>query len=216
MLVLALDGYHQVKFKLFSLYSIAFIACQQNKLIFRNECVIVFFIGIKELTPGPQMMPPQHMNMSMPPPSKLVENSFILLYSTKYNLIIENHINLLLVQGGMMPPNLMNMPPQMVPPPQHNINMIGPPGGMPPMMPPVMNPTIPPNRGGLGPVPVPEDHRGGGVVGSSVVSVISGSQPIDKRNEQAPPQGWRSRDTREKERDYRDRDRKLKSCVRVL
>lgn len=27
--------------------------------------------GIKELTPGPQMIPPPHMNMNMPPPSKI-------------------------------------------------------------------------------------------------------------------------------------------------
>lgn len=104
-------------------------------------------------------------------------------------------------QGAMMPPTIMSMPPQMVPPPpnQHNINpnMIGGPPGMPPMMPPVMNPSILPNRGpGL-----PEDHRGVGGVGTN--------QQMDKRNEQ-PPQGWRSRDTREKERDYRERDRKLK------
>lgn len=95
----------------------------------------------------------------------------------------------------MMPPNMMNVPPQMVPPPQHNMNMIGPPG-MPPMMPPpVMNPQIPPNRGN-------DDHRT--------------KPPIDKRNETAPPQTWRPRESREsresreprdKERDYRDRDR---------
>lgn len=101
-----------------------------------------------------------------------------------------------------MPPTIMSMPPQMVPPPpQHNINpnMIGGPPGMPPMMPPpVMNPSIQPNRG---PGP-PEDHRGVGGIGNN--------QQMDKRNEQ-PPQGWRSRDTREKERDYRERDRKLKS-----
>lgn len=102
----------------------------------------------------------------------------------------------------MMPPTIMNMPPQMVPPPQHNINpnMIGGPPGMPPMMPPpVMNPSIPPNRG-----PGPsDDHRGVGV----------GNNPqMDKRNDQAP-QGWRSRDTREKERDYRERDRKLELFV---
>ena len=99
-----------------------------------------------------------------------------------------------------MPPTMMNMPPQMVPPPQHNMNpnMIGGPPGMPPMMPPpVMNPSIP-NRGpGLS-----EDHRGIGIGGGS-------SQLMDKRNDQAP-QGWRSRDTREKERDYRERDRKSK------
>lgn len=105
----------------------------------------------------------------------------------------------------MMPPNIMNMPPQMVPPPQHNINMIGPPG-MPPMMPPpVMNPTIPPNRG-------PDDHRGA----IANVSGVGSNQPsLDKRNEQAPPQGWRSRDTREKERDYRDRDRTLKFVFNI-
>lgn len=86
----------------------------------------------------------------------------------------------------MMPPNMMNVPPQMVPPPQHNMNMIGPPG-MPPMMPPpVMNPSMPPNRSN-------EDHRS--------------NPPIDKRNESGPPSNWRSRDTREKERDYRDRER---------
>lgn len=112
--------------------------------------------GIKELTPGPQMMgPPPHM--SMPPPNAMMN----------------------------VPPNMMNVP-QMVPPPQHNMNLIGPPG-MPPMMPPpVMNPQIPPIRGN-------EDHRN--------------KQPIDKRNDAAPPQAWRSRDTRDKERDYRDRDR---------
>lgn len=33
--------------------------------------------GIKELTPGPQMMPPPHMNMSMPPPSKSFKNMII-------------------------------------------------------------------------------------------------------------------------------------------
>lgn len=92
-----------------------------------------------------------------------------------------------------MPPNLMNVPPQMVPPPQHNMNtMIGPPGIPPMMPPPVMNPSIPPNRG-------TEDHRN--------------NQPIDKRNESAPPAAWRSRDnrdnrdTRDEKRDYRDRDR---------
>lgn len=85
-----------------------------------------------------------------------------------------------------VPPNMMNVP-QMVPPPQHNMNLIGPPG-MPPMMPPpVMNPQIPPIRGN-------EDHRN--------------KQPIDKRNDAVPPQAWRSRETRDnKERDYRDRDR---------
>lgn len=91
----------------------------------------------------------------------------------------------------MMPPNMMNVgPPQMVPPPQHNMSMIGPPG-MPPMMPPpVMNPSMPPNRGN-------EDHRN--------------NPPMDKRNEAGPPPNWRPRDTRDKERDYRERDRgKLK------
>lgn len=75
---------------------------------------------------------------------------------------------------------MMNVPPQMVPPPQHNF-----PPGMPPMMPPpVINPQISQNRGN-------EDHRN--------------KQPIDKRNETAPPpQAWRPRD---KERDYRERDR---------
>lgn len=93
----------------------------------------------------------------------------------------------------MMPPNMMNVPPQMVPPPQHNMNMgIGPPG-MPPMMPPpVINPSIPPNRGN-------DDHRN--------------NQPMDKRNDSGPPPGWRTRDTRDtrdKEREYRgERDRGL-------
>lgn len=86
----------------------------------------------------------------------------------------------------MMPPNMMNVPPQMVPPPQHNMNLIGPPG-MPPMMPPpVMNPSIPPNRNN-------EDHRN--------------NQSLDKRNESGPPPQWRPRDNRDKERDYRERDR---------
>lgn len=94
---------------------------------------------------------------------------------------------LIVSQAAMMPPAMMNVPPQMVPPPQHNMNLIGPPG-MPPMMPPpVISPSIPPNRGN-------EDHRN--------------SQPtMDKRNEAAPPPAWRSRETRDKERDYRDRDR---------
>ena len=98
----------------------------------------------------------------------------------------------------MMPPNMMNVPPQMVPPPQHNMSMgIGPPG-MPPMMPPpVINPSIPPNRGN-------DDHRN--------------SQPMDKRNDSGPPPGWRNtrdtRDTRDKERDYRgERDRGLCSSA---
>lgn len=92
----------------------------------------------------------------------------------------------------MMPPNMMNVPPQMVPPPQHNLNIIGPPG-LPPMMPPpVMNPQIPPNRV-VGVAGVNDDHRN--------------KPPMDKRNEAAPPQAWRSRETRDKERDYRERDR---------
>lgn len=93
----------------------------------------------------------------------------------------------------MMPPNMMNVPPQMVPPPQHNMGMgpIGPPG-MPPMMPPpVINPSIPPNRGN-------DDHRN--------------NQQMDKRNEPVQPPAWRSRDTRDKERDYRERDRGLCKC----
>lgn len=99
----------------------------------------------------------------------------------------------------MMPPNMMNVPPQMVPPPQHNMSMgIGPPGppGMPPMMPPpVINPSIPPNRGN-------EDHRN------------NQQQQIEKRNESAPPPAWRSRDTRsDKERDYRERDRGQGSSI---
>lgn len=34
-----------------------------------NKFLFFSIKGIKELTPGPQMMPPQHI-MSMPPPSK--------------------------------------------------------------------------------------------------------------------------------------------------
>ncbi|XP_031637506.1 pre-mRNA 3'-end-processing factor FIP1 [Contarinia nasturtii] len=87
--------------------------------------------------------------------------------------------------NAMMPPNMMNVP-QMVPPPQHNMSIgIGP---MPPMMPPpvINNTTIPPNRGN-------EDHRN--------------NQPMDKRNDSAPPSAWR----RDKERDYRDREREEES-----
>lgn len=130
------------------------------------------------------MMPPPHMNINMPPPSKFKLNSLKTLL--KIELIPNCFIHL----DALMPPNMMNVPPQMVPPP-HNMNMgIGPgPPGMPPMMPPpVINPSIPPNRGN-------EDHR-------------NNQQQIDKRNESAPPPAWRSRETRpDKERDYRERDR---------
>lgn len=132
------------------------------------------------------MQPPPHMNMSMPPPSKKMFEFFL----KKITLKNSCHID------AMMPPNMMNVP-QMVPPPQHNLvnPMIGPPG-MPPGMPghlppPVINPSIPPNRSN-------DDHRN--------------NQPMDKRNDSAPP-AWRSRDnrdtrdTRDKERDYRERDR---------
>lgn len=91
-----------------------------------------------------------------------------------------------------MPPT-MNMPPQMVPPPIGH-HQIGP--GMLPMMPlPVhqLNPSIVPRSAGS------DDH-----------------QQIDKRNEQSAPQGWRSRDNREKERDYRERDRKFQLFTKIL
>lgn len=132
------------------------------------------------------MMPPPHMNMSMPPPSKKQLEYLATFFIRRLTEFFFPFVD------AMLPPNLMNVPPQMVPPPQHNLNLIGPPG-MPPMMPPpVMNPSMPPNRGN-------EDHRN--------------SQPMDKRNESGPPSQWRSRetreprDTRDKERDYRERDR---------
>lgn len=33
--------------------------------------------GIKELTPGPQMVPPPHISMNMPPPSKIFSIEFV-------------------------------------------------------------------------------------------------------------------------------------------
>lgn len=133
--------------------------------------------GIKELTPGPMMIPP----MSMPPPPSKTYIYIMYIYCTLSHSSA-NYKHYFLQLDAMMPPNIMNVPPQMVPPPQHNMNMgIGPPG-MPPMMPPpVINSTIPPNRGN-------EDHRN--------------NQQMDKRIDSAPP-AWR----RDKEREYRDRDR---------
>lgn len=84
--------------------------------------------GIKELTPGPQMMsgpPPPHMNMNMPPPSKK-----LLIHFER-----EKYKELCFVQliDAMMnvPPNMMNVP-QMVPPPPHNMPLNMPTQMMPP------------------------------------------------------------------------------------
>lgn len=136
--------------------------------------------GIKELTPGPQMVPPPHMNMNMPPPG----NTFRLFFY----FILFNVITFL---GGMMPPQMMNVPPQMVPPPHMGM---GPPPQIQLMAPPPAH--IQRERNDR-----EREERGPGNEYRA--------EHDDKRNS-----AWRSREPREKERDYRERSRERERSER--